>query len=99
MIGFPVGYMTLEQKDVFVYGSVQPQFAHQLMQRADPTVADGTGSSRDLVMNVGVFEHGFRLILILLSHQSAFEILLVTEDDFVVSFIHLKCAPWGYISN
>jgi len=32
-----------------------------------------------------------------LSYQSAVEILLVTEVDFVVSFIHLKCAPFGCI--
>jgi hypothetical protein len=99
MIGFPVGHMTLEQQNVLVEGPVQSQLAHQLMQGTDSTAADGPGSFGNLVVDVGVFEHGFGLVLILLSHQTGFKILLVTKADFVVSFIHLKCAPFGCISN
>jgi hypothetical protein len=35
----------------------------------------------------------------LLSFQPAVKILLVSEGDFVVSFSHLKCAPFGCRSN
>jgi hypothetical protein len=66
---------------------------------ADSTATDSSGSFGYLIVNVGVFEHGVGPILVLLSCQPSIEILLVTEKDFVVSFIHLECAPFGYISN
>src|SRR5690606_21653594 len=44
-----------------------------------------------------ILEHSVGLVFVLLSYQSGFEVLLVTEVDFVVSFIHLECAPFGCI--
>jgi hypothetical protein len=67
------------------------------VQRPDPAETDGPGPFGDLIVDVGVFEHGLGLVFKLLSHQSGFEILLVTEVGFVVSFIHLECAPFGCI--
>jgi hypothetical protein len=46
-------------------------------------------------MDVRVFEHGIGLVRILLPFQSGIKILLVSEVDFVVSFVHLECAPFG----
>jgi len=91
--------MTLQRRDVFVDRPIQFQLRHQLVQGADPAKTDGPGSFGDLIVDVGVFEHGIGLIFILLSYQSGFEILLVTEVDFVVSFIHPKCAPYGSSGN
>jgi hypothetical protein len=48
-------------------------------------------------MDIGIFKHGIGLVIILLSYQAGVKILLVTGVDFVVSFIHLECAPFGCI--
>jgi len=48
-------------------------------------------------VHIGIFEYGIGLVLVLLSYEPGIKILLVTEEDFVVSFIHLKCAPFGCI--
>jgi hypothetical protein len=63
---------------------------------AEPNCA---GSPGDLILAVAVFEPRVRLILELLPHQPGFKILLVSEVDFVVSFIHLECAPFDCIVN
>jgi hypothetical protein len=48
-------------------------------------------------VEVEVFEHRIGLVLKLFSNQPHIDILLVTEVDSVVSFIHLECAPFGCI--
>jgi hypothetical protein len=50
-------------------------------------------------MAIGIFKHGIGLVIILLSYQAGVKILLVTGVDFVVSFIHLECAPFGCIGS
>jgi hypothetical protein len=90
--------MAIKQRDVLVDLLVQFQLAHQFVQGTDSAETDGSNSFGDLVVNVGVLEHGIGLILVLLSYQPGLHILLVTDMDFVVSFINLKCAPFGYIS-
>jgi hypothetical protein len=67
------------------------------VQGADPAETDCPGSFGNLIVDVGIFEHRIGLILILLSYQPGVEIFLVTKIDFVVSFIHLECAPLGCI--
>jgi hypothetical protein len=89
--------MDLQQHDIFVDCPVQSQFAHQFVQGADSTATDRPGSFGNVIVDVGVFEHGAELVFILFSYQPGIEILLVTEEDFVVSFVHLKCAPFGCI--
>ena len=91
--------MDLQQRDVFIDRPVQFQFAYQLVQGADPTETDCPGSFGDLIVEVGIFEHRIGLIFILLSYQPGVEIFLVTKIDFVVSFIHLECAPFGCSGN
>jgi len=49
------------------------------MHGADSTATDSSGSFGYLIMDVGVFEHGIGLILVLLSCQRGIEILLATE--------------------
>jgi hypothetical protein len=61
------------------------------------STANGTRSLGNLVVDVRVFEHGVSLVWILLPFQPDFKILLVSEVDFVVSFVHLECAPFGCI--
>ena len=97
MIRFPVRHMDLQQRDVFIDRPVQFQLAHQLVHSANPTKTDCPGSFGNLTVDVGVFEHRIGLVLILFSHQPGIEILLVTEVDSVISFIHLECAPFGCI--
>jgi hypothetical protein len=87
--------MTLQQKNVFVNLPVQSQLAHQFVHGADSTETDRPGFIGDLILDVGIFEHEIGLVLVLLSYEPGIKILLVTEDDFVVSFIHLECAPFG----
>jgi hypothetical protein len=65
----------------------------------DTAAADGTRILGDLVVDVGVFEHGVGLIFELLPFQTGFKILLVSKVDFLVSFIHLECAPFDCSSN
>jgi hypothetical protein len=67
------------------------------MHGADSSETDRPDPFGYLIVGVGVFEHGIGLIFILFSYQPGAEIFLVTEVDFVVSFIHLKCAPFGCI--
>ena len=80
---------------VFVDRPIQSQFAHQLVHGTDASEPDRSGSFRYLVMDVGISEHGIGLILVGFSSQPNPKILLVTKVCFVVSFVHLKCAPLG----
>jgi hypothetical protein len=89
--------MDLQQHDVFADRPVQSQLARQFMQGAYSTETDCPCSISDLIVDVGIFEDSIGLVLVLLSYQPGVEILLVTEEDFVVSFVHLECAPFGCI--
>jgi len=95
MIRFPVGHMAPKKPYVFVDRPIQSQFAHQLVHGTDASEPDRSGSFRYLVMDVGISEHGIGLILVGFSSQPNPKILLVTKVCFVVSFVHLKCAPLG----
>jgi hypothetical protein len=97
MIRFPVRNVGLEQNDVLVDCLIQSQFAHELVHGPDAAAANRSQSRRYLAVDVGIFEHGVGLIRILLPRQSGFEILLVSKVDFVVSFVQLECAPFGYV--
>jgi hypothetical protein len=89
----------LEQDDVLVYCLVQSQVAHELVHGTDSAKSDGSGLFSTLVPNIRVPEHRAGLIVKPLSIQPGFEIPLVSEEDFVVSFIRLKCAPFGCDRN
>ena len=95
MIGFPVRKVVLEQNDVSVDIFVQSKLTHELVNGSDTTRSDGARSLGDLVVGVGVLEHRIGPVLKLISFQPACKILLVSEEDSVVSFIHLECAPFG----
>ena len=72
---------------------IQSQLAHKLVHDPDTATTNGTRSFGNLVVSVGVFEHRRWLILELLPFQPRFKILLVSEVGFMVSFVHLECAP------
>jgi hypothetical protein len=91
--------MMFQQHSIVVDCPVQSQLAHQFVHGAYPSETNGAGSFGDLIVNVGVFEHRIGWIFILSSDQSGVQISLVTEEDFVVSFVRLECAPYGYISK
>jgi hypothetical protein len=63
VIGFPARHMALQQQDIFVDGPVQLQLAHQFVQGADSAGTVGPGPFGDLIVNVGVLEHGIGLVL------------------------------------
>jgi hypothetical protein len=87
----------LEQNDIPVDRVIQSQPTNQLVHGPNAPTADRTRSLGDLVVDVGIFEHRVGLVWVLLPFQSGFKILLVSEVDFVVSFVHLECAPFGGI--
>jgi hypothetical protein len=87
----------LEQDNIPVDCLIQSQPAYQLVHGPNASAANGTRSLGNLVVDVRVFEHGVGLVWILLAFQSGFKILLVSEVDFVVSFVHLECAPFGCV--
>ena len=53
----------------------------------------------DLVSNIGVLEHRLGLVFVMLPLQPLLKILLVSAQDFVVSFLHLERAPFGLDRN
>jgi hypothetical protein len=83
-----------EQHDVLVDGSIQSQLTNQLVQGADASAPYGARSLGNLKVNVRILEHAIRLVGILLPFQSGFKILLVSEVYFIISFVHLECAPF-----
>jgi len=52
------------------------------------------GIAEGLVMYVGSFENRLHLVFVVFPLQTNSKILLVSEVDFVVSYIHLECAPY-----
>ena len=64
VIGFPVRYVTFQKLEVFVDRSVQSQSVYERMHRAYAAKTNGSRSIRHLVMHVGSFEHGIRLVFV-----------------------------------
>jgi hypothetical protein len=50
-------------------------------------------------MDVRIFRDWVGLVWILLPFRSGLKILLVSEVDFVVSFVYLECPPFGCIGH
>jgi hypothetical protein len=69
------------------------------MDGSNTPVTDRANSLGNLVVNIRVLEHRLRLALEVLSLNPFFKILLVSLQDFVVSFVHLECAPLGCSRN
>jgi len=64
------------------------------MHRSNAAKTNGASSISYLVMYVFSFENRFRLVLVVFPLQMFFKILLVFQVGFMVSYIHLECAPY-----
>src|SRR5439155_19470865 len=65
----------------------------QLVDRPDTTIADRPCSFGNHISDIGVLKHRLRLVVKVFSLKSFLEISLVSLQNFVVSFVHLECAP------
>src|SRR2546426_7275513 len=85
--------MKLEQLHIAVDRAIQLQSADQLVDRPDTTIADRPCSFGNHISDIGVLKHRLRLVVKVFSLKSFLEISLVSLQNFVVSFVHLECAP------
>src|SRR5438876_669786 len=93
VVRFVIRHMKLEQLHIAVDRAIQLQSADQLVDRPDTTIADRPCSFGNHISDIGVLKHRLRLVVKVFSLKSFLEISLVSLQNFVVSFVHLECAP------